>query len=283
MATLTFRFQPPLKFLEELKKAEATYASTPRSGPIELKLPIASITEKPELFQPREFHYGTKPVDYDHVSKLQSELSIRGSLDPIHVIKLGDEFICLDGHHRLEAYRRSRKRTIRCVRYKGPSVREAIDATLRRNSYHQLPLSNSDRQEAAWRQVVSDWGSIQGISKGCGISTSQVSRMRKVKASWNETGPTGTRMNQKVPGGPQSVCWYKAQSVYNNQDEKGEVDIEEEAQRLARNLHSRMSNKLRRDPTISARALEIHCPEVIEYIKEAAVDASKPPKERFAL
>lgn len=284
MATLTLRLQPPEKFLKALQEAEALFATTVPSGSRSVNIPLATIKEKPVLFQPREINYGSKPVDTDHVSKLIGEIGIKGTLDPILVIKLGEDWVCVDGHHRLEAYRQSYspKKLIRCECFQGRSVQEAIYEALRRNAYQHLPLSNSDRQEAAWRYVIIGRGSARKISKTCGVSERQVFLMRRVKASWDEKSPVGIRMNQKAPEGPHSVCWYKARAYYNDQDVK-EVDHEEEAQRLARFLHSRLDSRLQGDLSISTRALEIHCPDLVSHIRKEAQEALKPFEERFAL
>lgn len=110
--------------------------------------------------------------------------------------------------------------------------------------------------------------------------------MREVKASWNENGSIGTRMRRKARGGPKSVTWQHARYLYKGLDEE-EIDEEEQAQRLARALNDRMSDRLRRNPRVATRALEIHCRTLVDYIRihaeEDLAEAEKSPEDRFAL
>jgi hypothetical protein len=76
----------------------------------------SEIRMRPELFQPREFSFGLRETDQDHVKKLARIISIQGELDPIAVIKLGAKFVCVDGHDRLAAS--GLPRAANCIRPK---------------------------------------------------------------------------------------------------------------------------------------------------------------------
>src|SRR6185437_8324462 len=117
------------EFKEALVKAEQQLSTDGRradpAATVEL-LP-SEIEMRPELFQPREFSFGLKETDPNHVKRLARAVGIQGELDPIVVIKLGKRFVCVDGHHRLAAYEVERWATpIRCEWF-GGTVREAVD------------------------------------------------------------------------------------------------------------------------------------------------------------
>jgi ParB/Sulfiredoxin domain len=107
------------------------------------------IVLRPELFQPREFSFGLRQTDPDHVKKLARAIGIQGELDPVLVIKLGKRFVCVDGHHRLEAYKKEKwTKPIKCEWF-GGSLREAVDESMARNAKDRLNVPQADRLEAA--------------------------------------------------------------------------------------------------------------------------------------
>jgi Recombinase len=80
-------------------------------------------------------------------------IGIDGELDPVLVIRLGKEWVCVDGHHRIAAYRlRKHKKPIRCEWFTGTPT-EAVDESMRRNKKDTLPVPSADRREEAWRRV----------------------------------------------------------------------------------------------------------------------------------
>jgi hypothetical protein len=290
VATLKPRRGLPKDFAREVEQAEKEFAGTDNSGEAYVFLPAEEIKVRPVLFQPREFSFGIKDVDSEHVARLDREIRIRGELDPILVVRLGDEWVCVDGHHRLAAYKKnSWSEKLKCERFTGASVREAVDEGLRRNSRRQLTLENTDRQEAAWRHVVCHFGSKRDIARNCGVSESQVANMRRVKAAWGDEDLVGKRMRLGAPGGPGSVSWFRARALFLELDEE-EASIEVKAQRLARSLKSRMTDKLRRNLHVAARALAIYSPELVQFIRdneEAGVnkdaDDDEPSSERLKI
>jgi hypothetical protein len=69
-------------------------------------------------------------------------------------MRLGDVWICVDGHHRLAAYQALKwKPKLRCEWFKG-SVWEAVDAGMRANSKIKLNMQQEDKFENAWKRVV---------------------------------------------------------------------------------------------------------------------------------
>lgn len=188
---MSLRNASPAVFSAALRDAQVHFVPDAPKSPKFIALPRQSIHLRPELFQPREFTCGWDEVDPEHTKLLAQEIELKGALDPILVLKLGDQWTCVDGHHRLAAYGEDWPKPLKCERFKGSSLWEAIGQSLHRNSVHQLPLSNADRQEMAWKHVLFGNASIKQTTKLCGVSARQVSYMRKVKQAWDDKGAMG--------------------------------------------------------------------------------------------
>jgi hypothetical protein len=118
-----------------LEAAEEQHKTSkrPQTTPAFVHLRPDDIEMRPALFQPREFAYGATEVDGQYVERLVGEIGITGELDPILVIRLGEAWVCVDGHHRVKAYRKAKwEGTIKCEWF-GGSVREAVNEGMRRN------------------------------------------------------------------------------------------------------------------------------------------------------
>ena len=114
------------KALAEAEKAFAC-ADLKRGKRKYVSLRTSQIKERLELFQPREFSYGARAVNPDWVKELARRIGIHGELDPVLVIRLGTEWICVDGHHRIAAYRaRNHRKPIKCEWF-GGNPKEAVD------------------------------------------------------------------------------------------------------------------------------------------------------------
>ena len=143
---------------------------------IELELRVQDIQTWPTLFQPRIFWGGARETDTQFADKLKRRKSIVEELDPVVVLKLGADtehvtwmdieagkvtedtpaagWVIVDGHHRLEAYRREDKQqSIKCSWF-GGSIREAMDVSVQRNNLLKLDMTSTERHEAAWKRVL---------------------------------------------------------------------------------------------------------------------------------
>ena len=139
----------------------------------------SDIKERLELFQPREFSYGATSVNPEWVRELARRIGIHGELDPVLVIRLGKAWVCVDGHHRIAAYRlRNHKKPIRCEWFSGTPT-DAVDESMRRNKKDTLPVPLADRCEEAYRRVLLKHGSKKEIAQACNIGTSTVANMRR--------------------------------------------------------------------------------------------------------
>jgi len=256
-------------FRQALKEAETNLEPRPESADRFVQLRLDEITTRTELFQPRKFHGGLNELDTRHVKALAKQIGYTGELEPILVIRIGGEWIVVDGHHRVEAYRkRAWTKPIRCEWFSG-SARAAADASVRRNSQIKLKIHNQDRYEQAWRRVVmSDPETRTGWSKSeivklCGVSDGLVGKMRKVQALYKRNDDLGTQFREKLSGRLEQVRWGEAHLTFLGVEQQ-EYDFEKEAAKLAKRLQAKMDDRLSKDPALTARALAIYDEDLVE-------------------
>jgi hypothetical protein len=83
------------KALAEAEK-EFGSADMKRGKRKHVSIRTSEIKERLELFQPREFSYGAVTVNADWVKELAKRIGIHGELDPVLVIRIGKEWVCVD-------------------------------------------------------------------------------------------------------------------------------------------------------------------------------------------
>jgi hypothetical protein len=256
-----------------LEAAEAQKTERP-DGTTHVDLKPGQVTMRPELFQPREFSYGARITDTVYVKKLAGQIKLVGELDPIAVIRMGDAWVCIDGHHRLAAYKHVKwQGAIRCEWF-GGSVREAVDEAVSRNRTVKLEVPKEDRQEQAWKRVLLGWGSKREIALLCGVSETIVAMMRRVKARAEGSTKEAQEMRGRLAGPLMETTWSLARLAHLHA-EPAEMDAEKKAGQLARSIRSRLEDRLSRDPAVTARALAIYDPELPEPLR-AALANDKP-------
>jgi hypothetical protein len=160
---------------EALLEAEGTLVRPADGRTQVVKLKPKQVIIRAELFQPREFDFGGRETDRRHVDRLARRIKNVGELDPIVVVKLGKKWVCVDGHHRVTAYKKSqRTEEIKCEWFAG-SVREAMDEGMRRNAALNLEVPLADRQEEAWKRVLLGGWTKKQIVETCSIAEGTVS------------------------------------------------------------------------------------------------------------
>jgi hypothetical protein len=264
---------------EALQVAEAQLERPETNGgsPVFVQVRPQDIRTRLELFQPRRPGYGLRTVDTKHVNKLATRASRKGELDPVLVVKLGHEWVVVDGHHRIAAYLKlKRAEPIRCEWFAG-TVREATDESLRRNEKTHLEVDQGDKAEEAWKRTLLGWGSKAQVVNltGCGEGT--VAKMRRVVEGHRKhvTRAQQTPMGEKLCNGFGSDLrrhtWSEVNRVLLDLTPR-EWDMNDAAAKLARNLVTRMTTKLSEDPEVTARALWLYdrelCPKLIEALQE---------------
>jgi ParB-like chromosome segregation protein Spo0J len=253
---------------QALEEAEKQLTVRPEGQKI-IKLKPDDIGFRPALFQPREFYGGLKTTDGKTVKELADAIGIYGELDPVLVIKLGEQFVCVDGHHRLPAYKKEKwKKAIKCEWF-GGSVREAVDESMRRNAKIKLNVPKADKLEEAWKRVVLRHGSKKEIAFLCGVSPRSVANMRVVVACANEASERGERLRRGL--GDRSldeVSWTSARMAWQGA-ERQTITEEEEAKMLAQRIGQKMEDRLSRNPAVTARALELYDADLPEALRRA--------------
>jgi ParB-like nuclease domain len=234
----------------------------------------------PELFQPRKFSEGLREVDATHVKNLGVRIGRKGELDPIIVVKLGIQWVCVDGHHRVAAYRAQKwKGTIRCEWFPG-SVAEARDVSFLKNEVAKLAMQQSDRFEEAWRRVVMGQGSKREIVRITGASDGMVAMMRRVLKSFVAQDVPGKKLKEQI-GDIREATWSNTRAAWVG-IEAGEFDAQAEAAKLARSLTSRLTNRLSKNAEVTARALWIYDPWLCEPLSQALIQVMDEEVKREA-
>jgi hypothetical protein len=159
----------PVRQLRDLQAEAKRFP--PSSGPGLVQ--VDQITILPDLFQPRS-------MNEKHIEDLARIIKTTGKMDPVTVLKLGNKIVLVDGHHRLEAYRKADVHDVAVTYFEG-TPEEAVLEAGRSNSKAKLPMSNQERQNYGWRLVLLNRHSKAQITAAAGISHGQVATMRKVR------------------------------------------------------------------------------------------------------
>jgi uncharacterized ParB-like nuclease family protein len=267
-----------------LKEAEKRLEQPPGDGksPVFVDVRPKDIVTMPELFQPRRFSAGLRDVDPRHVKNLQTRITRKGELDPVLVVKLKgpvrSQWVCVDGHHRIEAYKRDMwKGTIRCEWFAG-TIREAMDESLKRNEVAKLEIAQADKYEEAWRRTLNGWGSKSEVVKLTGTSEGLVAMMRRVVNADRDQTPKGQALRAELGSHLDELSWSRVRAAWVGLT-PGEWSIEEEAAKLARILSKRLTDKLK-DPAITAKALWIYDPDLCLALARELENEGKERRER---
>lgn len=154
------------------------------------KVKLRDVLEDPERFQMRE----RKSTDPTHVDDLVKALKRGDKLPPVMVWEdpKAGRLLVLDGHHRIAAHRKAQAKTIAAKVFQG-DFRDALLVAFEANKDARLPVTNKDRQDAAWR-LVCQWTEADGytysiaeVVKSAGVSRTQVTIMRKVRKTLGAT------------------------------------------------------------------------------------------------
>jgi hypothetical protein len=269
-------------------------------------------------------------VDTKYVNELKTRIERKGDMDPVLIVKLVattinpptrgrtdqykewtvvdgmprlTEWIVVDGHHRLAAYRKL-KRTdpIKCEWFAG-SVREAMDESLRRNEKIHLRIDQGDKAEAAWTRTLLDWNgedwrrSKKDVVELTGCGEGSVAHMRRVM-KWHyrhvtgqEQTPMGEKLEIALGRDLREHSWNKVKEAALGLTPQ-QQDENKAAANLSRNLTTRMTDTLSRDPEVTAHALWLYnrdmCQTLVEELqkrikKETKEETKEETKDERAL
>ena len=226
---------------------------------------ISEVLELPNIFQTRGGDFSSGYTEEHHVRDLGRAIQNNGDLRPITIWRCGGRWVLVDGHHRLDAYRRYRgpdkneKRVkIPAVALKSATVTEALEAACIGNSEAKLPMTTEERQNLAWRLVRDFPGGNEGYSKSkiaklTGVSPRSVAYMRSVKVEMAAMGKSPTEYQ----------TWRRAMTWNKEYVDLGEEEREELYSKASQKLANDMLKKLGKgplgNPEILRRALETYC------------------------
>lgn len=256
----------PLDTVKALRAAEAERERPESTGqPVFVHVAPQDIGERLELFQPRRPGWGTRTLESDYVKRLKTRIQRKGEIDPVLVVKLAGQWVVVDGHHRLAAYRSLKHVTpIKCEWFAG-TVREAMDAGLDNNEKIHLSMQQGDKWEAAWLRTVMDWGKEDwSVSKAdvvrlTGSSDGIVAKMRRAVTRHHDYAkhgvchPEGEKLHTILGSDLSIHTWSKVNQVLLDLSPK-EFDASEAAAKLSGQLTRRMTNQLSEDPEVTAQA-----------------------------
>lgn len=249
---------------EQLARGKAPREANPT------RLPLMTIAVWPEVFQLRR---PAKHVSDSHVRSLADTAKHR-ELDPLTIWWDGKRWALIDGHHRFAAYREVGKSNaeVPVVVFAG-SLAEAMRKAAQDNSKDKLPMSRSEKTNAAWRLVTTTELSRKETAEAAGISEASVAEMRRVRAllqalmeqdgsAWNKAHP-----NKELA----DVSWMEARRIAKGQD-AADIDWddfnEKKAQEWATAFHKVFGKDASNRPEALARALELYNPRLPAILAE---------------
>ncbi len=151
--------------------------------PKRMRLPLKQLKTEPDTFQFREFE-----TLEDHVRSLTDAIRTGNELDPMTVWKRGeDDHVIVDGHHRYAAYTAAEYAKPIPVVVHECGETDAVLLALNENTKTKLPMTKTERDNAAWRLVCSDHQLSKAQTvKATGISDGTVAKMRRTRKALDD-------------------------------------------------------------------------------------------------
>ncbi|WNB75702.1 ParB N-terminal domain-containing protein [Methylomonas koyamae] len=234
----------------------------PRPEKAPTSLPLDSIDTREDVFQYRiALNYSSRA----HIDQLKQVLTMGAPnkrLTKIAVMWDGRGYVCIDGHHRLQAYRAAGVTTKIPVTVHTGSVEEALLIALLTNTRNKLDMTAKDRTSAAWRLTVTmPKLSKEEVSANTGVSGRTVGYMRSALR----------RFKEMFPGEPIPETHHEANKLLEGKPVNTDRDpdwLEVEAQKVAERLHTHFGKKPHESPAVFARGIELYSDQVVKYILE---------------
>lgn len=244
---------------ELLTKLKAQADAEPAPQVLPDHLPLSAIATETALFQP-------PGLAENHVHDLTRVAKSGRLFDPLLVIQIGGTAYLVDGHHRREAYLNAKVGQPIPVTYFVGSVEEAVLEAGRANSKAKQPMTNTERQDFAWRLVRLGTYTRAQVAEAAGVSVRQVATMRDVLKQLGEEAFD-------------HESWWKAREAASGKespsfdsDDEREEWLESTASDLARRMRKEFTGKLISNPELAARTLNIYfgrkLPEVFRELRQ---------------
>lgn len=236
----------PLKRALERRIAEGRAAPTPTPT----ALPLDEIKVFEEVFQ----HRGVTPKYSEYYASCLAR-SLQHQSEPftaITVFWIGDAWACIDGHHRLAAYRAVKYAVPVPVQALTGSLDDAIEAAAAGNTRDKLPMIPAEKFKAAWRMCVATELSKPRIARAANVSERTVANMRRVMHQLSEK----YKLHELAEWSWNRARMEAAGEPYTPQE--GEAARDAEAERLVARLRRDYGQSLNVNPSILARALWLY-------------------------
>lgn len=182
-----------------LEKERATGRATPEGLITYLRLrQIALASSVFQARQLQDFYEQSMSDAHSETLKACLKASPTKTLEPIVVWWSGKRWIALDGHHRVEAYRRLERDTkdnlqrIPVVTFEG-SLEAAIARSIELNARDKLPMTYADKANAAWRLITDEAFSKSEIARVTTVHRNTLTTMGKVLGSLKKKHPRSYR------------------------------------------------------------------------------------------
>lgn len=250
---------------EALERLEQTYKITPVPEQLPPILPIEAITTVPEVFYTRG-----QEVSEDLIGQVGRAIQDGHIVNPVLVLRCGDQSLLIDGHHRFEAYKRTSNAQGVPVEYFTGSPRQAVLEAVRRNSLPSIQMTGPQRQNVAWRLVLSHAYSKREIAAASGVSYGQVGIMRSAAKALGEDAL-------------EMSSWWLAQRKWKGKEQQDFTDLEREAwikgqgQRAADGYRDQFGMWLANHPEFAAIGLVVYfgrrSPELLRELKHLVAEA----------
>lgn len=205
-----------------------------------------------------------KHVSDAHIKELAKAPQNGKDLDPITVWWDGKGWVCIDGHHRIEAYARAGKdhHDVPVEVFSGP-LEAAVARAAEGNTRDKLTMSPREKAETAWRITLADTSfSKAKVAELSGASARTVATMRETKAKLLRLQPECDLSE---------LSWHRARMLARGQEAE-EIDwedrIEKEAQQFANILAKHLGKRGHQRREAFVRALEIYDAGLPEFLLE---------------
>lgn len=227
------------------------------ANPTELLLRQISTFEP--LFQTRS---PSEDESEAHVGKLyRAVVRKKGNpLDPIQVFWVGDAWVCIDGHHRLKAYKRAAEKDHWRASQPVPvevfsgSLLEASAEGGEENGKARLEMREGEVNDHAWSFVILDAEqrySKEATAEKVGVATSTIGNMRRVLAFFREEKPLHD---------PADFRWKEASYLEKYGEEKESKSADErrrqDVERFARLMKKTFKEVFSRDASLLVEVVQ---------------------------
>lgn len=237
------------------------------------RVPLSSIKTDESYFQVRDFSADgvnestARFKSRNLLNNLIEALETQPELDPIITIKTENQsYIVVDGHHRLEAYKSKKIKTVPIRVFSG-TQEEARLLAHRTNSKASLAMTKPQRMQSAWKIYATDSNvaglSVRRISEVLGVSIGTVQNFKSAKENLKEEELT----EENLPS------WKELKKDFSGIEpnpDNYQAEKERKIKEVVADLNKIFGTKLDGDPTLIKDALCCWLADIGYEVRETA-------------